>query len=129
MQITCGTDLIETKRIKQAVVRWKEPFLRRIFTLREIEYSMKRKFYFEHLAARFAAKEAVLKGFGDGFTVSNLKDVEIINDVHGRPNVILSGHMEKLRKEKNINTITISMSHTCDYAQAMAILVGNQCSE
>ena len=129
MQISCGTDIIETKRIKQAVTRWKEPFLRRIFTSREIEYSMKRKFYFEHLAERFAAKEAVLKGFGDGFTSSNLKDVEIINDAHGRPNVILKGHMEKLRKEKNINTITISMSHTRDYAQAMAILIGNQCSE
>ncbi len=129
MQISCGTDIIETKRIKQAVARWKEPFLRRIFTSREIEYSMKRKFYFEHLAARFAAKEAVLKGFGNGFTSSNLKDVEIINDAHGRPNVILKGHMEKLRKEKNINTITISMSHTRDYAQAMAILIGNQCSE
>lgn len=124
MYISCGTDIIETKRIKDAVGRWKEPFLKRIFTDREIAYSMKRKFYFEHLAARFAAKEAVLKGFGDGFTSSNLKDVEIINDEHGRPNVILKRKMEQLRKKKNIETITISMSHTRHYAQAMAILVG-----
>jgi holo-[acyl-carrier protein] synthase len=124
MNISCGTDIIETQRIKDAVARWKEPFLRRIFTQKEIDYSMKKKFYFEHLAARFAAKEAVLKGFGDGFSSANLKDIEIINDQHGRPNVVLRNKMKDLAKLKNIENITISMSHTRNYAQAMAILIG-----
>ncbi|MBU4304119.1 MAG: holo-ACP synthase [Candidatus Omnitrophica bacterium] len=126
MIISCGTDIIETKRVKDAVKKWDKSFLRRVFTQQEIDYSMKRRFYFEHLAARFAAKEAVLKAFGDGFTGANIKDVEIKNDKNGRPNVILKGDMEKLRKKKKIHTITVSMSHTKDYAQAMAILIGKK---
>ncbi|MFH1092533.1 MAG: holo-ACP synthase [Candidatus Omnitrophota bacterium] len=126
MFISCGTDIIETKRMRDAFKRWKDSFLRRIFTNKEIDYSMKRKFYFEHLAARFAAKEAVLKALGDGFSVANLKDVEIINDKHGRPVVTLKRTMEKLRKKKNITQICVSMSHTRDYAQATAILVGKK---
>lgn len=124
MMISCGTDIIETKRMKDAIKKWKKSFLNRIFTEREIEYSMGRKFYFEHLAARFAAKEAVLKAFGEGFSGANLKDVEIINDKNGRPSVILKRGMEKLRKKKKITSISVSMSHTRNYAQAMAILVG-----
>lgn len=124
MIISCGTDIIETKRMKDAVGKWKDSFLKRIFSDREISYSMNRKFYCEHLAARFAAKEAVLKAFGDGFSIVNLRDVEIINDKHGRPVVALKRAMEKLRKKKNITQISVSMSHTRNYAQATAILVG-----
>ncbi len=123
MIISCGTDIIETKRVKDAVKKWKISFLKRIFTSKEIAYSQKKRFQFEHLAARFAAKEAVLKAFGDGFTSANFKDIEIINDTNGRPNVILTGAMEKLRVKSKINNILVSMSHTRNYAQAIAIVV------
>ena len=126
MDISCGTDIIETKRIKDAVARWKQAFLKKIFTKRELDYSMSKKFYFEHLAARFAAKEAVLKGFGSGFTISDLKDVEILNDENGKPCVFLKDKIENLAKQKNIKKITISMSHTRNYAQAVAILLGSE---
>lgn len=126
MFISCGTDIIETKRMKDAIKRWHASFLKRIFTQKEINYSMKRKFYFEHLAARFAAKEAVLKAFGEGFTSANLKEVEIVNDKNGRPNVALKGHMARLKRKKKVNAISVSMSHTRNYAQAMAILVGKR---
>lgn len=122
MVIGCGTDLIETGRIKDAVEKWQEAFLQRVFTAREIAYSMKRRFYEEHLAARFAAKEAVLKAFGSGFSAANLKDVEIVNDEHGRPQVILNGPMEALRQQRGIGTITVSMTHTRNYAHAVALL-------
>ena len=124
MIINCGTDIVETQRMKDAVKKWKKSFLNRIFTEKEIKYSMNKKFYFEHLAARFAAKEAVLKAFGDGFTGANLKDVEIVNDKNGRPCVILKRGMEKLKKKKKISSISVSMSHTRNYAQAVAIVVG-----
>ncbi len=126
MIISCGTDIIETKRVKDAVKKWKNSFLNRVFTQKEIDYSMKRRFYFEHLAARFAAKEAVMKAFGDGFTAANLKDIEIINDKNGRPEVILKAAMEKLRKKKKISSISVSMSHTRNYAQAVAIFIGKK---
>ncbi len=124
MIISCGTDIIEVKRMRDAVKKWKDAFLKRIFTQKEINYSMRRRFHFEHLAARFAAKEAVLKAFGDSFTSANFKDIEIVNDKNGRPNVILKRDMEKLRRKKKIKSIVISMSHTRNYAQAMAILSG-----
>lgn len=123
MIISCGTDIVETKRMKDAIKKWKKSFLNRVFTEKEIKYSMKRRFYFEHLAARFAAKEAVLKAFGEGFTGANLKDIEIINDNNGRPCVTLRRGMEILRKKKKINSISVSMSHTRNYAQAVAIIV------
>ncbi len=126
MVISCGTDIVETKRLRAAVEKWKDSFLKRIFSDKEIAYSMKKKFCYEHLSARFAAKEAVLKAFGEGFSVVNLKDVEIINDEHGRPVVILKRAMEELRKRRNIAEISISMSHTRNYAQAMAILVAEK---
>ena len=123
MKINCGTDIIETKRMKNAVKKWKQAFLDRIFTNKEIEYSLGRKFYFEHLAARFAAKEAVFKAFGEGFSSANFKDVEIINDKNGMPCVFLKGPMKKLSQRKKVKQITVSMSHTRDYAQATAILI------
>ncbi|MFH1460030.1 MAG: holo-ACP synthase [Candidatus Omnitrophota bacterium] len=126
MDISCGTDIIETKRIKDAIKKWGDSFLKRIFTQKEINYSMDRRFYFEHLAARFAAKEAVLKALGDGINGANLKEIEIINDKNGRPNVTLKGKLKKLGEEQKVKTINMSMSHTRNYAQAIAILIKKQ---
>lgn len=123
MIISCGTDIVEIKRMKSAIKKWKESFSKRIFTENEIKYSMSRRFCFEHLAARFAAKEAVLKAFGDGFSKADFKDIEITNDKNGRPQVKLKGNLEKLRKKEKVNNIVVSMSHTRNYAQAVAILV------
>ncbi|MBU0634284.1 MAG: holo-ACP synthase [Candidatus Omnitrophica bacterium] len=123
MIVSCGTDLIETKRVRDAVKKWKKAFLGRIFTQREIQYSMRRKFYCEHLAARFAAKEAVFKAFGDGFSAAHYKDVEIINDKNGCPRVALKRQMQKLARKKKIDNIMVSMSHTRNYAQAIAIFI------
>lgn len=123
MIVSCGTDIIETKRLRDAVKRWGEAFLKRVFTQKEIDYSMCRRFKCEHLAARFAAKEAVFKAFGDGFSGAHFKDVEIINDKNGRPLVVLKGDMKKLSKKKKIDGIMVSMSHTRNYAQAIAIFI------
>ncbi|MFH2137571.1 MAG: holo-ACP synthase [Candidatus Omnitrophota bacterium] len=120
--ISCGTDILETERMKNAVKKWDKSFLKRIFTEREIEYSMGKRFYFEHLAARFAAKEAVFKAFGEGFTSANFKNIEIINDHNGRPSVLLTGAMKDLSQNQKVESIAISMSHTRNYAQAVAII-------
>ncbi|MCM8813623.1 MAG: holo-ACP synthase [Candidatus Omnitrophica bacterium] len=125
MVIGCGTDIVETERFKNAVRRWEQSFLERVFTAREIAYAMRRRFYQEHLAARFAAKEAVFKAFGDGFSRINFKDVEIINDENGRPRVLLYGVLEQLRRSRQVSSILISLSHSRAYAQAMALLISD----
>lgn len=123
MIISCGTDIIEIERVKNAVEKWGDNFLKRVFTDKEIDYSMKKRFSYQHLAARFAAKEAVLKAFGDGFGFNNWQEVEIINDASGKPGVKLYGKLRELLHKKNIDDIIISMSHAKTCAQAIAILM------
>ena len=118
----CGTDIVEISRLRQAVKRWQKGFLERVFTPREIKYAMRRRFYLQHLAGRFAAKEAILKALGDGFSIVHLKHIEIINNKHGQPEAALSGPLQKLCKRKQVQSIMISISHSHEYATAMAIL-------
>lgn len=121
-----GIDIIEVSRIKNAVIRWKDSFLKRIFTENEINYSQAKKFSYQHLAARFAAKEAVLKAIGDSSIHQiNLREVEVLNDEFGKPFIRLSGAAKKIKEKKKISAIIISMSHTHKLAVANAILIKN----
>ncbi len=126
MIVGIGVDIVEVSRIKNAVQRWQEYFLKRIFTENEINYSRARKFSYQHLAARFAAKEAVLKAIGD-FSIHRIEwcDVEVLNDSFGKPTIRLSGEAKKMKEKKNISDILISMSHTRKHAVANAILIRN----
>jgi holo-[acyl-carrier protein] synthase len=124
MILSTGVDIIEVSRIKNAALRWKENFLKRIFTDKELRYSRERTTSYEHLAARFAAKEAVLKALGNGLTNRvEWKDIEVWNDESGKPNVRLDGEVKKIAKKFGASDIIISMSHTRTYAVANAILV------
>lgn len=109
-----GVDIIEVSRIEQAIERWGDHFLKHVFCDEEIEYARKHKFPSQHFAARFAAKEAILKAIGDNAHVS-WKDMKIINDQHGRPVCV---YADKKFKKK----ILISISHTKRYAVANAII-------
>lgn len=127
MQIVgTGVDIVEISRIKQAVKKWSDRFLKRIFTAKELAYANGKSIPCQHLAARFAAKEAVLKAIGDS-TIHRIEwvNVEILNDEHGKPVVNFSGHAKKVKQEKNISDIIISMSHTRTYAVANAIMIKN----
>ncbi|MBL7068697.1 MAG: holo-ACP synthase [Candidatus Omnitrophica bacterium] len=124
MVLGSGVDIIEVKRVKQAIKKWGDSFLKKVFTDKEVAYSKKRRFAYQHLAARFATKEAVLKAFGGGW-LRNLpwKDVEIVNDKNGKPGINLYGEAKKVYNKKNIEKIVVSMSHTKEYAVANAILI------
>lgn len=112
MIIGTGIDIIEVKRIRSAVNRAGDKFLARIFTQKELDNArIKKNFSFEHLAGRFAAKEAVLKAFSRA--KFGFKDVEILNDDFGKPFCTL--------KEDGY-LIAISISHTKYYAVASAVI-------
>lgn len=114
MRVENGIDIIEVERIDQAITRWGDHFLRHVFCDEEIQYAQKQKFPSQHFAARFAAKEAVLKAIGDNAHL-NWKDITILNDQHGKPYCRIH--------DKNFNrNITISISHTKNYAVASAII-------
>lgn len=119
-----GIDIVEISRFKNAKKRWGKNFLNKIFTENEIGYSKKRRFQDQHFAARFAAKEAVLKAFGDKISsIHNWQDIEILNDKSGKPYIRFHRSAKRLKAKEKIDDVVISMSHCKKHAVATAILV------
>ena len=114
MILGIGIDIIEIERVRRAIGRWGEAFLTHIFNEEELEYVKKRKFPAQHYAARFAAKEAVYKAFGDNKSLL-WKDITILNDENGKPYCRIKDNNFK-------NKILLSISHTRNYAVANAII-------
>ena len=124
MIVGTGIDIVEIGRFRKAKRKWGKNFLNKIFTENEIAYSKKRRFQEQHLAARFAAKEAVLKAFGDKISsVHNWQDIEILNDRTGKPYIRFHRSAKKLKKKEKIDDVVLSMSHCKGHAVANAILV------
>lgn len=117
-----GTDIIETRRIQDAIERHGNRFLDRILTEGEQTYCQRYNDPHPHYAGRFAAKEAIVKALGTGFHEQIAwTEIEVINDTQGKPEVHLSS---RLRKHFPKAHIFVSISHCIDYATATAILVG-----
>ncbi|MFH1380862.1 MAG: holo-ACP synthase [Candidatus Omnitrophota bacterium] len=124
MIVGSGIDIVEISRFRKAKGRWGKNFLNKIFTKNEISYSKKRRFQEQHLAARFAAKEAVLKAFGDKLNdIHNWQDIEILNDKSGKPYVEFHKSAKRLKVKEKISRVILSMAHCSDHAVANAILV------
>ncbi|MDD4980589.1 MAG: holo-ACP synthase [Candidatus Omnitrophica bacterium] len=114
MIIGTGVDITEVSRLRQAVEKWGEEFLSRVFTKEELKNAKTRGSLYQHLAGRFAAKEAVFKALGNAKL--NWQDVEILNDKQGKPScMILNGKGKKIEAH-------ISISHVKNYAVANAII-------
>lgn len=119
-----GIDIIAIGRFKKAKRKWGMNFLNKMFTKNEINYSAKHRFQDQHLAARFAAKEAVLKAFGDKLSsINNWQDIEVLNDKSGRPYICFHGSAKELKTKQKINDVILSMAHCKDHAVANAILI------
>ncbi|MER3415743.1 MAG: holo-[acyl-carrier-protein] synthase [Gemmataceae bacterium] len=117
-----GTDIVECVRIGRLIERYGELFLRRVYTEREILYCQGRRRATEHFAARWAAKEAVVKAFGTGWRRGmNWTDIEIRHDPQGRPQVLVRGTVKEFVQKQRIADVLLSMSHCRTYATALAI--------
>lgn len=124
MIVGTGIDIVEITRFRKAKKKWGKNFLTKIFTQNEINYSKKRRFQDQHFAARFAAKEAVLKAFGDKLSsIHNWQDIEILNDKSGRPYINFHKSAKRLKTKEKIDDVILSMAHCKDHAVATAILV------
>jgi holo-[acyl-carrier protein] synthase len=124
MILGTGVDIVEVFRMRDAIEDWGESFLRKIFTPKEIRYSNSRRFSFQHFAARFAAKEAVIKAFGEPrkFPIK-WTDIEVLNDDEGKPVIEFHDDALKLKKIKKVSEVIVSMSHSKNYAIANVILL------
>ena len=116
--ISVGIDIIEIYRIEQAISSWQDSFLKRIYTEAELKSYHNRA---PSLAARFAAKEAVMKALGTGAKGVNWRDIEILSNSEGAPVVQLHERAERKAKENGITKFSVTMSHCKEYAVAFVI--------
>lgn len=122
--IAHGIDLVDFHRIEQMVERHDQRFLDRVFTAAEQAYAQANKNKMEKLAGRFAAKEAVLKLLGTGWRGKIAwTDIEVINNPVGQPEVTLSGQVEKIAKKLGVEHISVSITHTANFAIASAVAI------
>ena len=119
-----GTDVIECLRIAQLIERHHELFLTRVYTRREIEYCSARKMATQHYAARWAAKEAVLKSLGTGWSQGiQWTDIEVLANEGGQPRVCLTGAALRISQQMGIDEVLISLAHCRTHATAFAMSV------
>ena len=114
-----GTDIIEIERVDRLLKKYPN-FRFRVFSAREISYCEQKKYPAQHYAARFAAKESIIKALGnDDVDFIRFRDLEIINGPSGRPEVFLHGQAKILTQRKGVKGIKVSLSHCKAYAVAV----------
>lgn len=121
MVMGIGTDIIEIERIKKAVNRYGLRFLKRVYTVAEAELCSSRKDPYPCYAARFAAKEAVLKALGTGLAGCRWTDVEVCSTISGAPEVKLTGRASELARASGVIAVLLSLSHDRGRAVAFAV--------
>ena len=112
MVVGVGIDIVKTQKLKKAITKWVDTFLNRVFNKNELQHIAQGKVYYQRLAARFAAKEAVIKAISKEYPLS-LTDIVILNRSNGAPYC-------EFKKDLNID-ILLSISHIEDYAVACAV--------
>lgn len=119
MKIYTGIDIVENSRIEKAYSRFKEKFLKKVYTQREIEYCLKKNDFIPCLAARFAAKEATIKAYYQlSCKTLRYKDIEILGKKGAPAEILLHND---IYHTKNLN-ISISISHEKNYSVAVVII-------
>lgn len=113
-----GVDLVETSRIDHILKRYGQHFLDRVYTVAEQQYCRNRA---GSLAARWAAKEAVVKALGCGFGDVCWSEIEVLNDERGAPYLRLTGQARAQADDLGLTEWTVSLSHTANYAIAFVM--------
>jgi holo-[acyl-carrier protein] synthase len=117
-----GIDIAEVGRVKAAIERYGETFLRRVYTLKEREYCERFKNKYERYAGRFAAKEAAMKALGTGWSRGvRWVDVEVVREKGGRPTIKLAGEAGHVADGLHVKNISLSITHTADQAFAQVV--------
>ena len=111
-------DIIEIHRIKQAILTWEDSFVKRIYTEAELEDCHNAA---SSLAARFAAKEAVMKALGTGTKGLSWRDIEILSNSDGIPLIQLHCRAQQRAEEIGVAAFSVTMSHANQYAVAFVI--------
>ncbi len=125
MMIGLGIDMIDNRRIKKAIDRFGNKFIERCFSINEINISSQRKNSVNYFAKRFAAKEACAKAMGTGLIKHiNWKDIEVMNDIDGKPYINLYNNaLKNFKKMSNKEcNILLSLSDERNYSIANVLI-------
>jgi holo-[acyl-carrier protein] synthase len=126
MIVGLGVDLIEIDRVKDAHQKFGKRFIDRLFTPQEAAYCLKKFDPYPSLAGRFAAKEAVIKAFSHGFGGRwKWSQIEVVRDPSGKPSLQMHGIFEKLRLDRRITAMSLTIAHSKRDATATVILETN----
>ena len=122
-QVGLGIDLVDIARMKRILERT-HTFAEKVFSPAEREYCDSRANREAHYATRFAAKEAVVKALGTGFTQGiTVRDIEVVRNAKGAPRAVLHGRALEIAREKGVQSLPISLSFTHDEAVACAMAI------
>jgi holo-[acyl-carrier protein] synthase len=116
-----GIDLVEIARLEGVDPAIRARFLKRIFTVQELETARDSNL---HLAGRFAAKEAVVKALGCGIGQVSWQEIEILRGQNGEPVLVLYGKARQIADDQGLTTWSVSISHTNTHAVAVAVACG-----
>lgn len=123
MIVGIGTDIVEVDRIRESHEKFGVKFLDRILLPPERKYCLSHTDPAPHIAARFAAKEAIAKAFGTGIGESlGWRDMEIVREDSGKPTAKIHGQAQSLLQQTGATQLHISLSHTHQHATATAVL-------
>ena len=118
-----GIDIAEVPRITNAIERYGDRFIRRIFTEGEIRYCDSKANRMERYAARFAAKEAAMKALGTGWNHGvRWRDIEVARKPGSRPTILFHGVAAQFAQRLGATNVALSLTHTEDQAFAQVIL-------
>ena len=115
-----GIDIIEIDRIHEACLKWGDRFINRIYTQQEQNYCRGR---FPQLAARFAAKEAMMKSLGTGKRGLLWVEIEVVRERGRAPTIVLHGNALSIAENQNIKEIQLTISHSRNYAVASTLAI------
>ena len=122
-----GADITECLRIARMIERHGEQFIQRVYTPEEVRYCQSRRQSTQHFAARWAAKEAVLKALGVTWRRGGAwADVEIRNDDTGRPTVAVRGAIKDVVEQQGVAEVLVSIAHCRTHATAYAMALGRE---
>ena len=118
MFTTVGIDMITIGRVRAVIDRHSARFLRRVYTPEEVAFCRGRV---PELAARFAAKEAVMKALGTGIRGAGWREIEVLPDRRGKPLIYLYGRAKERADKIGLRALDVSLTHERDFAVAAVV--------
>jgi len=124
MSLLLGLDLTEVSRVSEVLERWGERFLMRVFSPGELNRARRHpRAFAEHVAGRFAAKEAAMKALGTGWRGVAFREISVRRDPRGKPRLELSGRALERAERLGVRSMEVSITHTADVAAAVVALL------